>query len=150
MRTGRPKKHNVVLTEEEGKELEALIKRGNHKARVITRARILLLLNEGKKQKDITSALKTSAPTIWKIAKRYCEEGLSSALEERPRPGAKPKLDAKGEAHLIALACSEAPGDRESWTMQMLADQTIELGIVDEISDETVRRTLKKKAETMA
>jgi len=146
MRTGRPKKHTVILSEEEQKELESLTKRGKHGARVITRARILLLLDEGKKQKEIIAALGTSAPTIWKSAKRYCEEGLSSALEEKPRPGAKPKLDAKGEAHLIALACSEAPGERESWTMQLLADQMVELGIVDELSDETVRRILKKKA----
>lgn len=145
MRTGRPNKYEVALSEEERKELESLTNRGKHKTRVITRARILLLLNEGKLHKEIISVLKISAPTIWKIAKRYCEEGLSSALEEKPRPGAKPKLDAKGEAHLIALACSEAPDERESWTMQLLAEQIIELGIVDEISDETVRRTLKKK-----
>lgn len=150
MRTGRPKKHEVVLSEEERKELTTLTKRGKHGARVITRARILLLLDEGILQKDIISTLKTTAPTIWRIAKRYCEEGLSSALEEKSRPGAKPKLDAKGEAHLIALACSEAPEDRESWTMQLLADHMVELGIVEEISDETVRRTLKKKAKAMA
>lgn len=145
MRTGRPKTYKVSLTEEERKELTTLTQKGKHSSRVITRARILLLLDEGKLHKEIISALKTSAPTIWKIAKRYCEEGLSSALEEKPRPGAKPKLDAKGEAHLIALACSKAPADRESWTMQLLADHIVELGIVEEISDETVRRTLKKK-----
>lgn len=150
MRTGRPKKYNVRLTEEERKELTSMTKKGTHNSRVLTRARILLLLDEGKLQKEVIAALKTSAPTIWKITKRYCEEGLSSALEEKARPGAKPKLDAKGEAHLIALACSNAPGDRESWTMQLLANEVIELGIVDEISDETVRRTLKKKTQALA
>ena len=146
MRTGRPKKYIVTLSEEDRKELESMTKRGKHGARVITRARILLLLDEGKKQEEVIAALGTTSPTVWRISKRYCEEGLSAALEEKPRPGAKPKLDAKGEAHLIALACSTAPGDRESWTMQLLADQMVELGIVDEISDETVRRILKKKA----
>jgi len=146
MKTGRPKLHDINLSNEERKELEQLTKRGKQGARVITRARILLLLDEGKKQKEVVVALRTTYPTIWRISKRYCEEGLSAALEEKPRPGAKPKLDAKGEAHLIALACSNAPEERESWTMQLLADQMVELGIVEEISDETVRRTLKKKA----
>jgi len=150
MRTGRPKIYNVKLSDEERSELASMTKRGKHSTRVITRARILLLLDEGKKQKEIKAALGTSNPTIWRISQRYCEEGLSSALEDKPRPGAKPKLDAKGEAHLIALACSNAPEERESWTMQLLADQMVELGIVEDISDETVRRTLKKKAKAVA
>jgi len=111
MITGRPKTHDVNLSNEDRKELESMTKRGKHGARVITRARILLLLDKGKKQKEVVAALGTSYPTIWRISKRYCEEGLSAALEEKPRPGAKPKLNAKGEAHLIALACSNVPGD---------------------------------------
>ena len=99
-------------------------------------------------QDDIQAQLKVSNGMICSIKRRYCTEGLSAALEERPRPGAKSKLDATGEAHLIALACSEAPEGRESWTMQLLAEQLVEMGIVDEISDETVRTTLKKKTNT--
>lgn len=145
MRIGRPPKYEVRLSKEEKKELKELLSKGKHASRVLKRAQVLLLADEEKKQKEIESALKVSGPTIWMIKKRYCEEGLSAALEERPRPGAKAKLDAKGEAFLIALACSEAPENRESWTMQLLAEQLIELGIVEEISDETVRLRLKKK-----
>lgn len=79
-----------------------------------------------------------------RLRRRYFQEGLVSALEEKPRPGAKPKLTVKGEAYLIALACTDAPKGRESWTMQLLADDLVALGIVEEISDETVRRRLKK------
>jgi transposase len=145
MRTGRPAKYQIELSEEERDELKGLVKRGTHAARKLTRAQMLLLADEGRKQQEIESVLKVSNSTICSIEKRYCEAGLSAALEERPRPGAKGKLDAKGEAHLIAVACSEAPEGRESWTMQLLAEQLVELGIVDEISDETVRLTLKKK-----
>ena len=82
--------------------------------------------------------------TLYNWRKRLAEEGLEAALHDRPRPGARPKLDAKGEATLIALACSDPPEGRECWTMQLLADRLVELGVVEAISDETVRRTLKK------
>ncbi|RKY62069.1 MAG: hypothetical protein DRP95_02040 [Candidatus Latescibacterota bacterium] len=78
------------------------------------------------------------------IRKRFAEEGLEAALNERPHPGAKPKLDGKQEAFLVALACSDPPEGREHWTMQLLADRLVELGVVESISDETVRRVLKK------
>ena len=149
MRTGRPAKYPVSLSEEERQELQGMLRRGHHAARKLRRVQVLLLADEGKKQDDIQAQLKVSNGMICSIKRRYCTEGLSAALEERPRPGAKSKLDATGEAHLIALACSEAPEGRESWTMQLLAEQLVEMGIVDEISDETVRTTLKKKAQTV-
>ena len=79
-----------------------------------------------------------------RIRKRFVEGGLEAALTERPRPGGKPKLDGKAEATLVAWACSTPPDDRKQWTMQLLADKLIELKLVEAISDETVRRTLKK------
>ncbi len=76
--------------------------------------------------------------------KRFTQGGLDLALYEKPRPGAKRKLDTKQEAHVIATACSHPPEDRTRWTVRLLTDRIVELGIVDEISRETVRRTLKK------
>ena len=77
--------------------------------------------------------------------KRYCEVGLPAALKEKSRPGNPRKLDGKQEALVVALACSEAPEGRSQWTMQLLADKLVELQIVDApLSDETIRRTLKK------
>ena len=82
--------------------------------------------------------------TVERTRQRFVEGGLDRALTEQPRPGVPPKLDGKQAAMLVALACSDAPGGRESWTMQLLADKLVELNVVDTISDETVRRTLKK------
>jgi transposase len=81
---------------------------------------------------------------VERIRKRFVEEGLEAALTERPRPGGQRKLDGKQEAFLIALACSTPPEGRICWTMQLLANRLVALRIVDAISDETVRRTLKK------
>jgi transposase len=82
--------------------------------------------------------------TVERIRKRFVLEGLEEALAEKARPKKTPKLDGRAEALLLALACSDAPTGRESWSMQMLADKLVELGAVESISDETVRRTLKK------
>jgi transposase len=92
----------------------------------------------------IAVALHLGIATVERVRKRFVEEGLEVALCERPRPGAQRKLDSKQEAFLIALACSTPPEGRTSWTMQLLADQLIELRVIDAISDETVRRTLKR------
>lgn len=138
----RPKQHVVKLNDEEQAQLKALIHKGESNARVLTRARILLLAHDNCFDKDVAKALKVSASTVLSIRKRFVAEGLE-ALYDRPRPGGVPKLDGKQEALLVALACSQ-PEERESWTMQLLADKLVELRVVDSISDETVRRTLKK------
>jgi len=140
----RSKKYVVRLTEEQRRYLLEKVRKGEGKARELTRARILLLASEDKLDKFVAEALQVSEQTVRNIRKRFCEEGLEAALKDRPRPGAKPKLDAKGEAFLVALACSEPPEGRERWTMRLLADRLVELGVVDSISDETVRRILKK------
>lgn len=138
------KKYVVHLSEEERDSLLALVKRGEAKARTILRAQAFLLCEEGKTDEEIASVLRVSRGTLYNWRKRLAEEGLEAALHDRPRPGAAPKLDAKGEATLIALACSDPPEGRAHWTMQLLADRLVELNVVEEISDETVRRTLKK------
>jgi transposase len=85
--------------------------------------------------------------TVERVRKRFVEEGLEAALSERPRPGARRKLDGRQEAYLVALASSDPPEGKKYWSMQLLADSLVELEIVEEISDvsdETVRRMLKK------
>jgi transposase len=140
----RPKKYVVHLSEEERSQLRELIKKGEAKARQITRAHVLLLSATGKQDQDVAEALQINPQTVRNLRKRFAEEGLEAALAERPRPGAAPKLRGKPEAFLIALTCSDPPEGREHWTMQLLADKLVELELVDSISDETVRRVLKK------
>ena len=104
-----------------------------------------MLADEGKKDEDIADSLHTSVPTVQRTRKRFVEGGLG-ALNERPRPGGRirKKLDEKGIAILETLARSEPPEGRKNWTMQLLADRLVELKVVDRISDETVRKELKK------
>jgi transposase len=140
-----PKKEYIVqLTDEERAALIAVTKKGTIAARKLARAHILRLADEGKQDADIVAALGVGLSTVERTRKKYVEGGLEYALNERPRPGVKPKLDEKQEAYLIALACSTPPNDEVKWTMQLLADRLVQVGIVGEISDETVRRTLKK------
>ena len=138
------KKYTVKLTAPEREQLERLLRGGECKVRRAKRAQILLLADEGRGQVDIAEALHSSRGTVQRTSQRYCEGGLPNALEERPRPGGQPKLDAKAKAHLVALACSDAPDGRECWTLQLLADKLVELQVVESVSYETVRRTLKK------
>jgi transposase len=138
------KRIEIELSETDREELKQLTKKGKTSARKLTRARILLLVDEGRGEGEISQVLGTSGNTIWRTKNRYNEGGLEGALNDEPRPGAPPKLDGKQEAFLVALACSDPPDGREIWTMQLLADRLVELNVVDSISDETVRTTLKK------
>jgi transposase len=136
----------VDLSEEEKAELKSLTKKGKTSARKLNRARVLLLANEGETDKQIAKALGVGTSTVERIRKRFVEEGgLEEALNERRRPGGERKLDGKQEAYLLALACSDPPRGKKQWTMQLLANRLVELEVVvDSISDETVRRTLKR------
>ena len=137
--------HYVIdLKAEEREQLQQLIRKGKTSARSITRARILLLAEAGQSNQAIVTALQTSLSTVKRVRRRFVEEGIEDALYDRPRPGVARKLDGRQEALLVALACSEPPEERVCWTMQLLADRLVELGEVETISDETVRRVLKK------
>jgi transposase len=140
------KKYVVDLGEEEKEQLRRLTSKGTTGARRLRRAHVLLLADEGRADEEIARALGASVSTVERVRKRFVEEGLEAALSERPRVGGalRRKLDGNGEAYLVALACSEPPEGRERWTMQLLADRLVEVGLVEEISDETVRRALKK------
>jgi transposase len=138
------KRYIVDLTADERTGLLALLNRGVAPARRLTRARILLRADEGGTDPEIAAALHVHRATVERTRRRFVEGGVERALSDRPRPGGRPKLDGKGEAHLVALACSAPPEGRARWTMQLLADRLVELALVEAISDETVRRTLKK------
>lgn len=137
------KKYQVELTAIEREELLRLSRSGKTSGRKLTRARILLKADEQLADDEIAEAVGTSVATIERTRQRFVEAGLE-ALSERPRPGARAKLTAKGAAHVIAVACSPAPGGRKRWTLRLLADRTVELGLCSEFSHESVRRLLKK------
>jgi transposase len=136
--------HVVRLTPEERQRLLSMTQKGKISARMLRRAHILILTDEGLKDATIAATLKVSVATVERTRKRFLQAGLEAALKEKPRPGAQPRLDPRAEAYLVALACSQPPEGRQQWTMQLLADRLVELQVVPTISDETVRRTLKK------
>lgn len=136
----------VDLTEEERTYLLDFIKSGEHSARKLNRARILLHADEGKTDPEIAAALHTGVATVQRTRQRFVEGNLDGALNERRRPGQQKKLDEKGEAVLETLAHSQPPKGRNRWTLQLLADRLVELKVVDSISYETVRQELKKNA----
>lgn len=138
------KKYLVTLTEEERGMLRDLTKKGTLSARKLARAHTLLLADEGRTDEAIAAALHIGRRTVERVRQRFVEEGIDAALSERPRPGKSPLLDAKQEAYLIATTCSTPPDGRARWSVRLLADEVVRLSIVDSISRETVRRTLKK------
>lgn len=143
------KKYIVRLTAEEREELKVLVSKGRASARKIGRARVLLKVDaDGPSWTDeqTADALGMRTNTVAEIRQRFVEQGMERALE-RKRPDEPPrrrKLDGVGEARLIAMACGEPPEGRARWTLRLLAGQMVELAIVDGISHETVRQTLKK------
>ena len=142
------KKYIVTLSDDERAQLLALTKKGQVRARQLTRAHILLQAAAQASDDSIAAALHIATATVARIRKRFVEEGLEAALSERPRPGGQCKLDGKQEAFLIALACSTPPEGRACWTMQLLADKLVEVQVVEALSDETVRLTLKKTSSS--
>jgi len=140
------KKYVVDLDERERKRLREMVRKGRSGARGLRRAHTLLLANEGRTDEEIARSLHAGVRTIERTRQRFVEEGLETALSERPRLGGalRRKLDGRQEAYLVALACSDPPEGRERWTMQLLAERLVEVGLVEQICDETVRRALKK------
>jgi Homeodomain-like domain len=144
------KKYVVTLTEEERAALDALLRKGKAAARKLTHARILLKADvssggPGWRDEAISAALEVSTGTVQRIRQLFVEAGLEAALNRRPAAQPRPwKLDGVGEAHLIALTCSEPPAGQARWTLRLLAAQMVELAYVDSLSHETVRHVLKK------
>jgi transposase len=137
------KKYQVELTADEYQKLDQMSRRGTQGARKLIRARILLKAALGMSDEEIAQEVDTGVATIERTRKRFATRRIE-ALEELPRPGRKRRLDERGEARLIAEACSPAPGGREHWTLQLLADRAVELHLAETCSDDTVQRLLKK------
>ena len=148
------KKYIVTLTDEERQRLKGLIASGKGAARKLMHARILLKADcrggkPGWKDATIANGLEVGTATVERVRQQFVEDGLEAALVPRPsRRQYQRKLDGGAEAHLIALACSEAPEGRSRWTLRLLAERMVALEYVDTVSYETVRGVLKKTSSS--
>ena len=155
------KVYRVELSEEDRDQLKDLVRRGKLEkgkrpsALKLTRARILLKADQaegGPAYTDaaIAEAVDVSPKTVFNIRQKWVELGLEQTLERRAQqtPSRQPKLDGKAEAKLIACSCGPAPEGRSKWTLQLLSDKVVELGLADSICRETVRQTLKKTSSS--
>jgi len=133
------KKYLVTLDDDERTQLEHLLHSGTHATRKVTRARILLKAAEGWEDGAIADALAVGHTTVEGLRQRFVEAGLG-ALADCPRPGSLPKLEEKAEARLIAEACRAAPAGRPRWTLHLLADRVVALGLAESSSYASVRR----------
>lgn len=145
-------RYKVTLSYEEREQLMQIVKKGNQKVRKVRNSLILLNSDEGEYQqqkkpydKTIAQILNVGVSTVERVRKTFVEEGLEVVLNGKPSNRVySRKLDGEGEARLIALCCSDPPEGFSQWTLNLLADKMVELKYVDEISYETIRRTLKK------
>jgi hypothetical protein len=143
-------RYRVSLADEERATLEGLLGKGKTAARKIAHARILLLAEAGQDDESIAEAVAVSSRTVCRIRKQLVTEGFAAALDPRPQPPRPDKVKIKGdvEQQLVRLACSDPPEGRCHWTLQLLADELVALGLVAALSTETVRQALKKTTST--
>jgi transposase len=146
----RDHKYEVALNEEQRSTLQRLISSGKAPARKLAHARMLLKIDRNTADnvwtdEQVAEALEVSRSTVMRVRERFVEHGLDDALNHRQAPQARSRaLDGAQEAHLIALSCSPCPNGQERWTLRMLAERMVQLEYTEQISYETVRRTLKK------
>jgi transposase len=138
------RKYNIKLTDKERAELERIVNTGKHSARVIKRANALLLADEGHSHATIAQYSRFTEVTMSRLAKRFIEQGLTAALYDAPRPGASPKFSAEDKARIAALAQSQAPDGRNTWTLRSLAAKVVEMELADSVAPATIRAVLKK------
>ena len=145
------KRYVVRLEPEERDRLEAMLRKGKHRAQALTKARILMMADvseagEGLSDGRIIEALGTNASTVHRTRKQLVEEGLDAVLSRKARatPAVAKIFDGAAEARLIALACSQPPEGHARWSLRLLETKVVELGIVGRASDTTIQRTLKK------
>jgi putative transposase len=134
----------IKLSNDDLSSLKTLLRRGSAPARTQTRARVLDLLHRRQHPDQVAETLQVSGTTVFNIKRRYLEEGLQAALFDKPRPGKPPTIDGKMRSQITALACSDAPDGHAAWTLRLLADRAVELGIVSTISHTAIKKILKK------
>ena len=134
----------IKLKKREINYLNTFVSKGSKKARALTRARILLLANKGKKDVEIQELLAVGRSTIWRVKKNYLNKGVEYALTERDRPGQPVKYDQKKKAEIIAYACSNPPEGRNRWTVRLLAEEISKEEGFETINRESIRLILKK------
>jgi transposase len=143
------KKYSVRLTEGQRTRLEEMLRKGKAAAYQIKHANVLLKVDENGpcwSDEDAAKAFGCYVGSVHNIRRRFCERGFEGAIrrKKQERPSRAPVFDGEKEAHLIALACSQPPEGRTRWTLKLLADKIVELDVVESVSDQTVRRALKK------
>ena len=134
----------VCLPASDVSRLRAIVKKGTHPSRHITRARALLLMGQGKAAAAVQAGAGISDSQYHRIKQRYLAEGLDGALQERPRSGQPPKVTPVLEARITSLACSELPAGAARWTLSLLNEKLVSLDYIESISNESIRQVLKK------
>jgi transposase len=134
----------IEMSEADRIEVESFLRRGKANARSIRRGQILLKSAEGWRIKDIAETFGVSEATVSNVRKRYEVGGVQGVLEDKRQAKRRQALDGVGEAVLVAIACSPVPDGHDHWTLRMLRDKLIELGVVEGISAATVQSRLKK------
>jgi len=134
----------IELSEQEQSSLKTFFRSGNSSNRRQTRARILDLLAKQTTPPEIARLLGCALPTVYNVKRRFLAEGLEMALQERSRSGKPPTISGEARARITVLACSEAPEGHARWTLRLLADKSVELGFVEQISHQAVKQILKK------
>ena len=142
-------KYKVELTPSQRSTLVEVSRRGKPLARTLKRALALLKADEGLSDREAAVAVAMSVATVARTRRRFAEEGLEAAINDRPRPGRERKLNGRQEAHLVAVACSSPPEGHVSWTLHLLADKVVEMEFAGSISLETVRQILKKRTQAV-
>lgn len=140
----RPLRYPVALSPEQERTLQGMTMKGSGKARVMTRARILLMAHRGVSDSEIKETLGISVQMVQATRKRFALGGLDAALFDAPHTGRPAKFDGKDRAAITALACSEAPEGHARWSLRLLAEKAVELNLVDHIAPSTVLYMLKK------
>jgi len=134
----------IELAEKDIEYLNAFVRKGQRSARELTRAYVLLLLNDGKTETQIKDTLHISRATVSNIKRRYRKRGLPSALTEKPRPGQPKKYTKRHEAEIIAQACAKPPDGRKRWSLVLLTEEMRKKKGFETINRESIRLVLKK------
>jgi len=135
----------VKLTEEEAEYLNGFVKKGRRSARELTRAHVLLLLNDGKTEMEVKDVLRVCRATVCNIKRRYRQQGVQSALADKPRPGQPKKYTERHEAEIIAQACTKPPEGRKRWSIRLLTGEMRKKKGFETMNKETIRLVLKKR-----